>query len=134
MAELDHDPAIFEPARGLRPRGRPEPHRAVAAEPHVERPAREAARTVAAVVRLAAVGVVVQHREVELRIALQQQHAVGADAAPPVTQPPHQRGTLRPGRQVSLAMIDHHEIVRGTLHFQKGDRHGVMVLRAWDPV
>src|SRR5580765_1714509 len=61
-------------------------HLAIPSESVLEREPGDATRAVPAVLGGLAVGVEVAHREVELGIALDQEHAVGADAAAPIAQ------------------------------------------------
>src|SRR5205814_7235429 len=72
-------------------------------------------------VRSPAVRIAIAHREVELGIALQQQHAVCADAATPVAETREQR--FDGLGEVGCTVVDEPEKVARTVHFEKLDLH-----------
>ena len=120
--ELDAG-SVGSPAGLHHPGVRVEPHAAVPAEAEVERHARHAAGAVAAELGRLPVGVPVAHREIQLGVGLDEQHAIGAHAAPPIAEPAHERSRLV--LEERLAVVDHHEIVRGAMHLEEGNLHEV---------
>jgi hypothetical protein len=103
---------------GLRLEG----HRRGCAAGHAPGEPREAPRAVAAHLGLATVGIVVAHAEVgSVPGGLDSKQAVGADAAVAVAK----AGDLV-ARDVegAVAVIDHHEVVAGSVHLGEGKCHG----------
>ena len=82
----------------------------------------KAARAVAALLHLGAVGVVDHIFKVDTRRGrgAYRQYLVGADAEMAVSQKPVLgRGQAKPG----LGLVEHHEVVAGALHFGKRNVH-----------
>jgi hypothetical protein len=106
------------------------PHRGAIGQAAVMDKPHKASGSIATVLDLAAIGVVDDVAEVNplgtWRWRAHAQDLVGTHPEMPIGQTPVVRG-----RQTEHAagLIEHDEIVAGSLHFGKGDPHGAIILR-----